>query len=325
VARKTPIKHDVSGHIRNGSRVSSYERGKGKPKIRTTRDTRRIKTHTNTMEKNFLKRIHDQRKEAISLYKVKDYEAFIKQLGDIASDSKVKNVLIGGLYDGQIKDDKLNIKDFVSKTSDFKPTQREIDLEASLRWVGKNPENVSRILKGSNVGPEYFGGKEIVSANGKYIIDGHHRWSQIYFLNPDVKLKTVDLPILNPIKALKSSQIAIAGLSGKILIKKVDNEKNIFTMPLSKIKTEIPKHLTPQFYAEFYKHDSNKFKAQGDVNDHIYKNIIRLREENKPTTKIHRGKMPQYDSVGVHPIENAFKKGSININPPYIKSRVKRV
>ena len=325
MTRKTPIKHDVTSHIRNGSRVSSYERGKGKPKIRTTRDIRRVKTHSNTMDKNFINRIKNHRKETISLYKVKDYEAFIEQLGDISSDSKVKAVLLGGLYDGQIKDDKLNIKDITTKTSTFKPTQREIDLEASLKWIGKNPENISNILKGSSVGPEYFGGNEIVSANGEYLIDGHHRWSQIYFINPDTKIKTVDLPIQNPIKALKSSQIAIAGLSGKVLTKKVSAENNIFVMSLNKIRNEIPKHLTSQFYREFYKYDPNKFKTRNDVDNHIYKNIIRLREENKPATKIHRGEMPQYDSVGVKPIENAFKKGLININPPYIKPRVKRV
>ena len=325
MTRKTPIKHDVTSHIRNGSRVSSYERGKGKPKIRTTRDIRRVKTHSNTMDKNFINRIKNHRKETISLYKVKDYEAFIEQLGDISSDSKVKAVLLGGLYDGQIKDDKLNIKDITTKTSTFKPTQREIDLEASLKWIGKNPESIPDLLNGGIIGPEHFGGNEIISSNGKYIIDGHHRWSQVYLINPDIDLKTVDLPITNPIKALKSSQIAIAGLSGKILIKKVDTEKNLFTMPLNKIKSEIPKHLTPRFYAEFYKHDPNKFKDKNIVNNHIYRNIIKLREENKPATKIHRGEMPQYDSVGVKPIESAFKKGLININPPYIKPRVKRV
>jgi len=324
MSRKSPHQHHVKSHIKNGTRVQSYERGKGKPKIRTVRDTHRVKTHTNTMEKNAIKRFHDQRKAMLTLFKSKDYEAFIEQLGDIASDSKVKAVLIGGLYDGQIKDDKLGIKDIITPISSLKPTQREIDLEASLKWIGKNPGNVKDFLDNKTIGPEYFGGNEIVSANGKNIIDGHHRWSQVYFINPDAKLETVDLPILNPIKALKNSQIAIAGMSGKLLIKKVDARKNIFTMSLSKIKSDIPKYLTAPFYNEFYKHDPNKFKDQNSVNDYVYKNIIRLRKENKPVTQIHRGNMPQYDSVGVKPIEKAFEKGTININYPYIKSEAGR-
>lgn len=40
--RKSPIKHHVKSHQRNGGQVHSYERGKGKRKIKKTQSPRLI-------------------------------------------------------------------------------------------------------------------------------------------------------------------------------------------------------------------------------------------------------------------------------------------
>ena len=54
-------------------------------------------------------------------------------------------------------------------------------------------------------------GGPVVTYNGKYVIDGHHRWSQVYAANPDAKVPTIDIRgNLKPSEMLKVVHAAIA-------------------------------------------------------------------------------------------------------------------
>jgi len=249
------------------------------------------------------------------------YEEFVKKLGIAAKDPKLRAVFYGGLLDGELMDDLVQHDEIIRMGRNLKPIQYEIDLESSLKWVGKNVENVPLILKGGTLGSKHFGGNPIVTGTGSYLIDGHHRWSQVYMINPEARIEAINLHIDNPKNALRKSQIAIAAMSGEVPVGKVQPGKNIYRMKASEIKRTIPKYLSKDFYNAFYKTDATRFRDETDVVNHIYKNIMMMRRQNPPRTDIGRELMPQYGTVGVSKAMKALASGKINIKPPYMKKR----
>jgi len=145
-----------------------------------------------------------------------EYEQFVQELGENIKDPKFLAVLVSGdaLYD------KVPFEHNVEYTcSQLIPTQSEIDVDKSLAYplhldpYGKMAGGIGipQYLKGGSFAP----GGPIVTAGGKYIIDGHHRWSQLYLINPDAKIKAINMMVRDPIEALKITQMAIAAITKK--------------------------------------------------------------------------------------------------------------
>ena len=260
-------------------------------------------------------------REIDSLLRDKSYSSFVKRLGSAIKDPKVRLLLIKGRQDGLVKDDLIKNTDVTKKLKRFYPTQTEIDIESSLKWIGEHPENVPTLLKGGTVSEKNFAGNSIITSKGKYIIDGHHRWSQVYLINPDAKVKTIDLQISDPEKALRVSQMTVAGLSGELVLQKVPEGKNLYKMPLRTIQKQLDSYLSPSFYQAFYDTQPNNFKTKQDVQKHIMANIKSMRKNNRPSTRIKREYMPQYDKIGVEHAVKSLSKGEININKPYTKTK----
>ena len=64
----------------------------------------------------------------------KKYETFVTDLDDEVGDSKVQAALQAGLSDGDIEDDKIDIKEVTIPVKNLRPTQNEIDIGKSLNW-----------------------------------------------------------------------------------------------------------------------------------------------------------------------------------------------
>jgi hypothetical protein len=291
------------------------EKGRTRP---ITRGKFRPKTRPETKNSPTTKYIKAS-KEIDKLFKDPSYASFVEKLRDSAKDPKVRDVLIKGRMDGMILDDVVRYNQNVKKCDELKPIQREIDLEKSLKYIGQHPENVPLILQGGTLQAENFGGNPIVTSDDKFIVDGHHRWSQTYFINPDAKLETINLQIKNPEKALRASQVAIAAMTGNVPVQHVEKGKNVYKMSLEDIEKAIPDYLSPQFYEAFYKTKPDEFKTKEDVHNHLIKNIEKLRESSRPKGIASREHMPQFDEVGATKATEALAKGKINIEEPYIK------
>ena len=262
-------------------------------------------------------------REVDSILNEPRYEAFVEKLGAAAKDPKLRAVLIGGLMDGELLDDLVQYDDILRMSQNLKPIQYEIDLEKSLEWVGKHPENIPLMLRGGTLGPERFGGVPMVVSYGQYIIDGHHRWSQVYMINPEARLDCINLHIEDPLLALRKSQITIAATTGEVPVATVQPGKNIYTMSPMEIRSTIPRYLNPAFYQAFYDTYPNRFKCEEDVQAHIYGNILRMRRESRPLSDIGRELMPQYGKVGAFRGVEALEAGMVNNEPPYVKRPVK--
>ena len=260
-------------------------------------------------------------REMNRLFNEPDYQVFVRNLGKAAEDPKVKAVLMRGLQDGLKRDDIIRTKHAVNQTETLQPIQSEIDLSKSLSYLGKNPKNVPKILRGETLGPSDFGGNDIVTSKDSYIVDGHHRWSQVYMINPEAKVESIDLNVENPRNALVASQVAIAGSTGKVSMRHVEEGKNIYKMPVGRIEEDMKTYFTPDFYNAFYQTAPDQFKSKDDVHNHILANILRMRIKSKPATDISRADMPVFDDVNAQGAANKLSRGEINIHKPFVKER----
>ena len=137
-----------------------------------------------------------------------DYPTFVAKLGDSIKDPKFLAAIKSLSSEHPIK-----TSDMTPNVKDLKPTQNEVVLSNSLAFPLTNIGSAEECLKGGVTAPKNE--SIVTAAGGKYVIDGHHRWSQVFCMNPDAKIKAVDMTeIKDPIKALKATQLGVAAKIG---------------------------------------------------------------------------------------------------------------
>jgi hypothetical protein len=154
--------------------------------------------------------------------KVSNYEEFVAKLGTLASDKKVQAFIASGRTDGDQTDDLLKAVSKAIKVTDLRPTQNEIDVNGSLKWPLTKADSLANCLGNNTVTIK----APIVTYNGEYIIDGHHRWSQLYAMNSRGVIDAIDLvgPKIDPVDVLKIVQLAIAAELGKVPTQSVQGQ-----------------------------------------------------------------------------------------------------
>lgn len=165
-------------------------------------------------------KIENQGEEKLKQLLKQDYTTFVQNLGSFIHDPKFYAALTGGNADGLPQDERVKFTQINVPVAKLVPTQNEIDVDKSLSYPLTKANIADDYLKGGVVAPA---GKSIVTGGGgSFIIDGHHRWSQVYCLNPNAQIKAIDLSnISNPADALKITQMAIAVDAKKIPISHV--------------------------------------------------------------------------------------------------------
>lgn len=88
---------------------------------------------------------------------------------------------------GDLGDIKLKFQKKYIHVKRLTPTQSEIDLKSSVLFALCNPEYIRNIFK-----PVVKLGIPIVTYNGVFIVDGHHRWSQAYIFNRNCKMNAIN-------------------------------------------------------------------------------------------------------------------------------------
>ena len=182
-----------------------------------------------------------------------DYTAMLKQ---IAGDPEFKKLALAGQTDnGGKPDEAISVQSGTPVAAkDLIPTQFDIDMEKSLGDQMINRFNGTEYAL--DTGVIRMGSKEgripvLVFAN-KYILDGHHRWSQVIMTNPEGQMAVDNLtaPAFGKGQkgaelALKATQLGIAALAGNVVTKdtKVNllkvNAETMKQYVLSKISDEV--------------------------------------------------------------------------------------
>ena len=273
-------------------------------------------------------------------------EGIYEETGDPAFDKEVKDLkskpgmdslvtALDGLTDEQLDllekgfgdgeyAEKMDTTTMNIKAKDLHPTQNEIDVGKSLSYQvsGKNPEQVKQILDG---GPVTVNLPLVVyDYNGTYyIVDGHHRWSQVFLLNPNCEIESLVFKnsagdtAQDPADMLRDFQGAIAiANDGEVPQSTVAPGMNMFDWSSDQLREYLEKNIQDGMvsaYQDFYNSEIDK----DDIENAIIGNAGLMKKSNKPIKNApSRAVMPQTDTgvkkTGVAGIEIA-KKGMTDL------------
>lgn len=159
-----------------------------------------------------------------ALLKKQDYKDFAQELKTITIDQTFRDLINKLEPEFSPTSPSPAIKKVV--VNNLIPTQNEIDMTASLYYPLTNSFDSLEKIKNCTLNNDYFqtkypngyfiGGPLVL--NGEHIIDGHHRWSQVFLVDTSCTMAAYDISQLRKetlpdAQALKASQLAI--LKGK--------------------------------------------------------------------------------------------------------------
>jgi hypothetical protein len=282
-----------------------------------------------------------QEKKHESFKTIKDmlsmpYEEFIKVLKDNADDERINTILNLGQKDGIPTDEVVKVTYAEYTVKQLLPTQNAIGIGQSLyNIVHHFPQNISVFINSKEA---VLSERRILTANGKYIIDGHHRWSGVFLFNPNAKISAINLEIpgISDTKSLlKIVQLAIAAAYKNVYSKEADIPTDIFNESLDKekIKTILKKELDENAINICKK--EYKFNSDEEVINKITNNALFLKKY-KPADSPDRKYMPQPSDAAkvagkkeddVKGIPSGFLKtlqtGKLNFKKPFINPNPK--
>ena len=256
----------------------------------------------------------------------KDVPQFVDDLKQYAKDPKVSAVLKAGQADGDPNDDKLPYTQTSVKVGGLIPTQNEIDFNKSvLHILDDQFGSLSSILNGkANVG------NPIVTYNGKWIIDGHHRWSQVLAANPNAKMDALDIKgNLPPEDVLKAVHGAIAATTGKVPSSSVgEGSMNVLSASDDAVRANLEKLINdPSNFpskAEALWREKG-FDSKEKIVNYIANNLKSIRQQGHIQKAPGRISMPQTDADGaIKDKLDALAKGDVNISPPFVTENIKK-
>jgi len=277
-----------------------------------------------------------------ALKKQKDLTSYVKAMNTILDGSGVKDKdntklylkVITDIFSGQIDDNNKKLYDKYTcageqdiPVKELYPTQSEIDIENSAKWATKDwgAKGVDNMFSNKGFGTS-FPVPVLVYNDGKknWIIDGHHRWSQVALINPEAKLHCMIVKGNQPVQEfLKLTQSVIAGViaergKGETLpVGKAQPNNNIFGSSLKgdklgekvkdmlnqndsicKILQEKLKSHTKEITGE----NSQKEFTPEDIANLVVKNrdLMVERGQQPESWAADRPVMPQSDKAGVH-------------------------
>lgn len=216
----------------------------------------------------------------IELIQDKDYDETVDFVDEIVKDPKLK-FLLGLGFGGDFSNLKLKLKKTNIPAKRLIPTQSEIGTDETLKYLvqGKDIDvcfEKTTIIK-----------KPIVTFQGTFIIDGHHRWSQIFVTNPDANIVCIDITgNLSPLSMLKAVQCTIGSNTGKLIRKDIQG-KNLYDTTEKELRKYFKDNLSDTVR-------ENLLKYYEDPEDSLVQNVIQLQRNNKPILNApDRGEMPQ--------------------------------
>ena len=270
-----------------------------------------------------------RRKALVDFFKNKNYHDYIAVLNQMAKDDKFR-VLVDAAFGGDDNESlgniHLNDSKEVKYTKSLIPTQSEIDISKSLVWGLKGGEKEANVeIACANI-DKFFSGEAIklgkgeglpIVTFGSYIIDGHHRWSQVYCFNPSGKMACVDFEgDLSPLEMLKATQGCIAAIRKDVPSAIVEGS-NMFTASEKEVSDFVSKNILDEVVERIKKYKP-ELKDKNEVVSYITKNCMAMKANNVPMKGSNekapnRGDMPQTDRVDSKQLANKLKQGVVEI------------
>jgi hypothetical protein len=239
-------------------------------------------------------------------------EDYVSTLKKYQTDTKVNAALKAGITDGRPNDEKFNVINASYTVKDLKPSQNEIGAEESLKNILTDQfGSLDGFLKGNAKFPE-----PIITYNGQFIIDGHHRWSQVYAANPEAKIPAINVVgRINPKDILKAVHTAIATDAGETKTISANLKAgNLLTFTPDKVKTYVAENLTEKARKVW---NANGVDSDEAIANLIAKNVDTMITNSKPENWApSRDSMPQPGASGSDNWGVGMKKGQVNLITP---------
>ena len=243
------------------------------------------------------------------------YPEFVKQLHTYTKNDNIWNKLKIAIESAEYDKNKIefsNPKGYAVKS--LISSQNEVDMDQSLWFTLSGEyiklgykEQLKNILKSNETNPTTIVGP-IIILNGKYIIDGHHRWSSLYSLNKGGYITAISMEVeVKYVETiLKAVQLSIASL-----IKKVPTSEargiNLFSIDEGTLKNYVISGKGSKYgnFEGIIDEVLNtitlikpEIKTSEDVADFIWLNILDLKSTQKNyKNKPKRDFMPQTDQA----------------------------
>lgn len=250
-------------------------------------------------------------------------------LKKIAKDPDFQKIARAGQTDGDETDEVVNVKRGSVQAAKLFATQAEIGASNSLEDQMINKYNGTETALGLKGEPVIMPSQDnpppaILVWNGKHILDGHHRWSQIMMTNPEatVAVDSLSGPALNNAEdALKITQLAIA-IAAKNVVTKPFEGANLMTMGTDEVMKYVAENISDEVLQMLVKAGKLESPDKAAAAQYYGRNhkIIQKRRG-----KFEREKgMPQAGKSGASQdaVNKALATGAVNFKNPQ-KSDVK--
>lgn len=275
---------------------------------------------------NFKQALKEQEGDAEIAAYVKNQDLGLEQytalLKKIASDPEFRKLAMSGHTDtGGPPDEALTVEEGSPVAAkDLTPTQKDIDFDKSFgdQMVNKwdPPSTEAALSTGTILMPSPGGAIPVLTFKNKYILDGHHRWSQVMMTNPEGKMAVSNLAgvaLKSEEAALKATQLAIAALAGNVVTK--DTKVNLLGVEEDYVKNYVMKNITDEVLQLLTKAGKIAKPDKRLAAEYYAGNLAAIKA--KPAGKFARVKgMPQADDSGVKQakVNQALEKGIINFD-----------
>lgn len=249
--------------------------------------------------------------------------AAVESIREAIKSPEFLKVATGGILDGDVNDDKIQISTAQPiPAKNLIPTQKEIGFKNSVDdamtniwgcidqafgpapvYMPSKPANTAILV--AKVGSEY------------HVLDGHHRWSLAYMINPDAVL-ACDVLVMpsgtNQEDALKIMQLAIGALAHKVITKGLSGQDLMTTNKESLIKY-VNENLT-DMALEVWKSYRPELNSKDKVANHMAAALNAIQKNIGPYSRIY---MPQAGDSGVpqDKVNKALEAGEIDWNEPF--------
>lgn len=225
--------------------------------------------------------------------KNKNYEDYVNTINRMLEDPKAKTLLDEG-FGSDLGDIDFKYSAKLIAAKDLRPTQSEIDVDKSLKHGLSTPENIDKDFSKEII----IANMPLVTFNGKWIIDGHHRWSEAAILNPNGKMLCFDYKAdITPEEMLKSVQGTIATIMAnkgeKLPLGKVEGT-NLYDKEWTKKKLEryVREHITNAVISKLIGY--TEIKDPEKIIKYVVDHAADLQKNNRPLSNApERGLMPQ--------------------------------
>ena len=252
----------------------------------------------------------------------------VDKIRDLIKDPDFINKATSGEKDGANKDESISFSEGNISCLDMLPSQAEIGFGNSLADLCNDKHGaIDSAFSNPVLMPSKAGKIPVLTArigSDIVILDGHHRWSLCFMINPDAKMKCdiMETPAgFKAADALKIMQLAIGVEAGKVVTNPFEG-KDLMAVSTKEVIEYVTENIGEKEIATFtkYKPELNSKESIAKYIGESHKKIV---AKKGPFPRI---VMPQAGDSGASQdsVNKALEKGEINFNDPFKKESVNK-